>query len=118
YYDPVLKKIYDPVNGQKDLKANLLRFVGDSKKRIDEDALRMLRGVRLATQLGFKLEKNAFAAIKTRAKYIQDISGERIKAELDKILLSKNRVRGLELLDETGLLRFIIPEFEKLKVAT
>ncbi|MDP3763552.1 MAG: CCA tRNA nucleotidyltransferase, partial [bacterium] len=102
YYDPIKKKLYDPANGQKDIKLKLLRFVGDPKKRIDEDGLRMLRGVRLATQLGFKLEKNSFAAIKTRAKYIQGVSGERIKAELDKILLSENRSAGLELLDKIG----------------
>ncbi|MEJ0021151.1 MAG: CCA tRNA nucleotidyltransferase [Candidatus Doudnabacteria bacterium] len=115
YFDPVKKELYDPANGLKDLKGKILRFVGDPKKRIDEDALRMLRGVRLATQLGFKLEKNSFAAVKTRAKYIQEISGERVKAELDKILLSENRVEGLRLLDKSGLLRFIIPQFEKLK---
>ncbi|MEO8065224.1 MAG: hypothetical protein ABI643_00005, partial [Candidatus Doudnabacteria bacterium] len=69
YFDPVKKELYDPANGLKDLKGKILRFVGDPKKRIDEDALRMLRGVRLATQLGFKLEKNSFASIKTRAKY-------------------------------------------------
>jgi tRNA nucleotidyltransferase/poly(A) polymerase len=116
YYDPLTKELLDPTEkGMKDLKAKLLRFVGNPRKRIDEDGLRMLRGVRLATQLGLKLEKNSFAAIKTRAKYIQDISGERIKAELDKILLSENRVEGIKLLDKTGLLKFIIPEFEKLK---
>ncbi len=115
YLDPVKKMLYDPTGGIKDLRLRLLRFVGDPKKRIDEDALRMLRGVRLATQLGFKLERNSFAAIKTRAKYIQGISGERIKAELDKILLARNRVAGLRLLDEIGLLSFIIPELGQLK---
>lgn len=115
YYDPITKQTFDPTNGVKDLRLKLLRFVGDPKKRIDEDALRMLRGVRLVTQLGFKLEKNSFAAIKTRAKYIQGVSGERIKAELDKILLSKNRVAGMRLLDEIGLLRFIIPETVAIK---
>jgi tRNA nucleotidyltransferase (CCA-adding enzyme) len=115
YFDPIKKQLYDPTNGQRDQQAKLLRFVGDPKKRIDEDALRMLRGVRLATQIGFKLEKNSFAAIKTRAKYIQGISGERVKAELDKILSSPNRVAGIELLDKIGLLRFIVPEFEALK---
>ncbi len=115
YFDPITKQIFDPTNGQKDLKAKLIRFVGDPRKRIDEDALRMLRGVRLATQLGFKLEKNTFAAIKTRAKYIQGISSERIKGELDKILLSKNRGEGLRLLQHVGLLKFIIPEFEILQ---
>ncbi|OGE74113.1 MAG: hypothetical protein A3I07_00285 [Candidatus Doudnabacteria bacterium RIFCSPLOWO2_02_FULL_42_9] len=115
YYDPILKKQFDPTDGIKDLRLRLIRFVGDPKKRIDEDALRMLRAVRLAIQLGFKLEKNAFAAIKTRAKYIQDISGERIKAELDKILLSQNAEKGIRLLDEVGLLKFIFPEVSKLK---
>lgn len=115
YFDSIKKELYDPTNGLKDLKGKLLRFVDDPKKRIDEDALRMLRGVRFATQFGFRIEKNSFAAIKTRAKYIQDISGERIKAELDKILLSPNRDAGFELLDKSGLLKFIIPEFEKLK---
>ena len=114
YFDPIKKQLYDPVGGISNLKSRILKFVGDPKKRIDEDALRMLRGVRLATQLGFKLEKNSFAAIKTRAKYIQGISGERIKAELDKILLSKNRVSGLRLLQASGLLRFIAPEISAL----
>ena len=126
YFDPVKKELFDPANGLKDLKGQLLRFVGDPKKRIDEDALRMLRGVRLATQLGgfsagggpasgWKLEKNSFAAIKTRAKYIQGISGERVKAELDKILLSENRAKGLRLLQAIGLLKFISPELDALK---
>ncbi len=118
YYDPIKKQIFDPTNGQKDLKSKLIKFVGDPKKRIDEDALRMLRGVRLATQLGFKIEKNTFAAIKTRAKYIQGISGERVRMELDKILSSDAASDGLKLLQQTGLLRFIIPEFEKLKTVT
>ncbi len=116
YLDPVKKELYDPVGGIKNLESRILKFVGDPRKRIDEDGLRMLRGVRLATQLGFKFERNSFAAIKTRAKYIQDISGERIKAELDKILLSENRAEGMRLLMATGLLRFIIPEFDKLKL--
>lgn len=118
YFDPIKKEMYDPTSGLKDLKGKLMRFVGDPKKRIDEDALRMLRGVRFATQLGFKIEKNSFAAIKTRAKYIQEVSGERIKAELDKILLSENRVEGIKLLDKIGLLKFIIPEIEPLKTFT
>ncbi len=115
YLEPITKELFDPINGSKDLKAKLLRFVGNPKKRIDEDALRMMRAVRLATQLGFKLEQNSFSAIKTRAKYIQGISGERVKAELDKILLDPNRVAGVRLLDQLGLLRFILPELEAIK---
>ncbi len=115
YYNPIKKELFDPTNGQKDIKGKLIRFVGDPKKRIDEDSLRMLRAVRFATELGFKLESNTFAAIKTRSKFIQGVSGERIKKELDKILLSKNRALGIKLLDGIGLLKFIIPEFEPLK---
>lgn len=118
YFDPIKKQIFDPTGGMRDLRLKLIRFVGDPRKRIDEDSLRMFRAVRLATQLGFKLEKNTFAAIKTRAKYIQGVSGERVKKELDKILLSDNRAKGLRLLDEIGLLKFIIPELEKLKKVT
>ncbi len=115
YFDPITKELADPMGGMKDLGLKLIKFVGDPKKRIDEDALRMMRAVRLSTQLGFKLEKNSFAAIKTRAKYIQGISGERIKAELDKILLDPNRVLGIRLLDQLGILRFILPELEAIK---
>jgi tRNA nucleotidyltransferase/poly(A) polymerase len=115
YYDPITKQILDPQNGQKDLERKLLKFVGDPKKRIDEDALRMLRAVRFSIQLNFKLEKNSYAAVKTRAKYIQVISGERVKAELDKILSSENKVLGIRLLDELGILKFIMPEITELK---
>jgi tRNA nucleotidyltransferase/poly(A) polymerase len=115
YYDPLTKQIFDPQNGQRDLEGKLLKFVGDPKKRIDEDALRILRAVRLSVQLGFKLEKNSYAAIKTRAKYIQSIAGERVKAELDKILSSEHKVQGVRLLDELGILKFIMPEVTELK---
>ncbi len=118
YLDCESGEILDPEKGLNDLDAKLVRFVGKATKRIDEDALRMLRGVRLSAQLGFKLEKNSYAAIKTRAKYLQGISGERIKAELDIILNSTGRVAGLRLLDQIGLLRFIIPDFHKLKKLT
>ncbi|MBI2355619.1 MAG: CCA tRNA nucleotidyltransferase [Candidatus Doudnabacteria bacterium] len=115
YFNPIKRELLDPVGGLRDMKARLIRFVGDPKKRIDEDHLRMLRAVRFSAQFGFKLEKNSFAAIKTRAKYIQGIPSERVKSELDKILLSKNRVQGMRLLDQVDLLKFLIPEFEPLK---
>jgi len=115
YYDPVKNELSDPVGGLKDIKQKIIRFVGDPKKRIDEDYLRMLRAVRFSIQLGFKVEKNTFAAIKTRAKLIQDVSGERIKQEMDKILTSKGRADGLRLLEVTGLLKFIFPEIANLR---
>ncbi len=115
YYDPVERVTLDPHQGKNDIERKIVRFVGNPKERIDEDALRMLRAVRFSTQLQFKIEKNSFAAIKTRAKYIQQISGERIKAELDKILLSENREYGVRLLLDIGLLKFIMPEVAVLK---
>ncbi len=115
YFNPVSHELFDPVNGLKDVNNKIVRFVGDPKDRIDEDALRMIRGVRLATVLDFKLEKNTFAAIKTRAKYIQTVSGERIKSELDKILLTSNAEDGIRLLDSVGLLKFVLPQFLELK---
>lgn len=115
YFDPFEKIIFDPTGGLADLNKKIIQFVGDPKKRIDEDPLRMLRAVRLHGQLGFKIEKRSFAAIKTRAKLLTDVSGERIKMEFDKILLSKNRSEILRLLDTLGLLKFIIPEVSALK---
>jgi tRNA nucleotidyltransferase (CCA-adding enzyme) len=115
YLDPVKGEILDPQGGAAHIESKLLKFVGDPKKRIDEDALRMLRAVRFSAQLNFKLEKNSFAAIKTRAKFIQHISGERIKAELDKICVLENKDFGFRLLDEIGLLKFIMPEVYALK---
>ncbi|MBI4363563.1 MAG: CCA tRNA nucleotidyltransferase [Candidatus Doudnabacteria bacterium] len=114
YLDPQTHELFDPAKGIRDLRLGLIRFVGDPKDRIDEDSLRMLRAVRIGVQLGFNIEKNSFAAIKTRAKYVQYVSGERIKAELDKILSTDPRP-GMDLLDHIGLLRFIIPDVEPLK---
>ncbi|MGE5297918.1 MAG: CCA tRNA nucleotidyltransferase [Acidobacteriaceae bacterium] len=110
YFDPLTGKLTDYFNGLKDLKQGLLRFVGKPADRIDEDALRMLRAARFASVLKFKIEKNSFAAIKIRAKYLQGIAGERIKAELDKMLLDQNRVEGIRILDRIGLLKFLVPE--------
>jgi tRNA nucleotidyltransferase (CCA-adding enzyme) len=115
YFDPVNQFLYDPTQGMKDLRGKIIRFVGDARYRINEDALRMLRGVRLATQLGFRIENRAFSAIKNRSHLIQEISGERIKAELDKIMLSPNRIIGIRLAADLGLFRSFVPELEQLK---
>lgn len=115
YLNPVTCEIFDPEGGLHDLGRKIIKFVGDPKKRIEEDPLRMLRAVRFVVTLGFKFEKNSFAAIKTRAKLIRDVSGTRIRLELDKILLSQNARIGLELLDAAGLLKCITPELIELK---
>lgn len=115
FYDPMEEKILDFVGGQDDLKAGLLRAIGDPAERFAEDKLRLLRAVRFATTLGFEVDPSTWSAVKQFAPEIHAVSTERIREELSKILLSPNRVRGFDLLDESGLLREILPEIEALK---
>ncbi len=106
-------KIIDLFGGQKDLKSKTIRAVGDPNKRFSEDALRMLRAVRLAIILNFDIEKKTFEAIKKNSPLLKFVSRERIRDELVKIILSDRPDEGIELLRETKLLRFVIPELEK-----
>lgn len=115
FYDPVQERLLDFVDGQSDLQKGLLRAIGDPEARIAEDRLRMLRAVRFATVLDFKIEPLTWSAVQKHAPAINAVSAERIRDELLKTLLSPNRVRGLDLLDESGLLREILPELESLK---
>lgn len=100
----------DPFGGQADIHKKLVRAVGNAKERFDEDALRLMRAVRFATQLGFSIEKETFAALKAQAGLIRFVSHERIRDELTKIIMCKNAGDGIELLREVGLLSYIIPE--------
>ena len=93
----------------------MLRAIGHPADRIREDRLRMLRAVRFATTLGFDLDGATWRAVCENARHIREVSAERIREELMKILLSPRRVRGFDLLDESGLLRAILPEIEALK---
>lgn len=106
-------EIVDPYNGQKDIKSKLVRAVGDPHERFGEDALRLMRAVRFATQLGFKIEKNTLSAIQTQAPLIQKISKERVRDELMLIVAAPKADEGIILLRETGLLQEILPELEK-----
>lgn len=81
-------KVLDPFDGQRDLEKKIIRCVGDPDKRFAEDALRMLRAVRFAAQLGFEIEENTAAALKRNAHRVEKVSRERIKAEMEKTLLS------------------------------
>jgi putative nucleotidyltransferase with HDIG domain len=103
-------EIIDLFNGQKDLRNKLIRAVGKAQDRFNEDALRMMRAVRFACQLDFKIEKNTFEAIKKNAKNLEYISRERICDEFQKIILSDRPAEGIELLYESKLLPYIIPE--------
>lgn len=103
----------DPFNGQADLDHQLIRAVGDPNKRFNEDALRLMRAVRFATQLNFNLEEKTAVAVKENASLIQNISWERIRDELFKILAADDPYRGIVMLRETGLLPIILPELER-----
>jgi tRNA nucleotidyltransferase (CCA-adding enzyme) len=102
--------LLDPYGGVADVEARSLRAVGDPATRFEEDALRMVRAVRLATTLGFEVEPATLAGIRTRAGLVRHLSGERIAAELDKLLGAERPSVGLGLLEETGLLAGISPE--------
>lgn len=103
-------QFYDYFEGLKDLESDLVRSVGESTKRFKEDPLRMLRAVRLATSLNFKIEEETFKSIKQNYWLLSNVSKERWVLEMDKILSSQNVVFGLNLLQKTNLMRIIIPE--------
>ena len=104
----------DFYNGKKDLEDKLIKAVGDANKRFNEDALRMLRAIRFASQLNFKIEEKTFDAIKLNASLIQYVSYERINVELIKTLLSSNPSSGIIMLYQTELLKNIFPSlYEK-----
>ena len=102
--------VVDLFDGQEDLKKKIIRAIGKADDRFNEDALRMMRAVRFSVQLNFTIEKNTFEAIKKNAKNLKFVSQERIRDELIKIILSDRPAEGINLLFETGLLKFIIPE--------
>jgi len=108
---PLTGEIIDPFGGRQDLEAHLLRAVGNEPdKRFDEDPLRLLRGVRFAAQLDFTLEAETRRSIARQASKLQKISRERIRDEMNKLLVSANPAKGLDLLVELGLMEWIVPE--------
>jgi poly(A) polymerase len=115
FYDPIAAEVIDFVGGRADLERRVLRAIGDAASRFREDRLRMLRAVRFATVLGFEIDSATWDALREHAAEIHDVSAERIREELVRIFLSPNRVRGLDLLDQSGLLGQIIPAMLALK---
>ena len=105
--------ITDPHDGQKDMSAKIVRAVGNPTERFNEDALRMMRAVRLATTLEFAIEKDTLSAIVEHANSFGAISSERIRDELIKIIESPRAAQGIQLLEQAGLLQYIIPELRE-----
>lgn len=106
------KKIVDPYDGQKHLKEKIIVAVGNPNKRFSEDALRLLRAIRFASELGFLIEDTTRASIQKNANLIVHISWERIRDELLKILESDHPSEGIIFMKNTGILGFILPELD------
>ena len=106
-------EIIDPYCGREDLKNKILRSVGDPNERYREDALRMMRAIRISAQLGFTIEEKTFEGIKKNATLIGKIAKERVKEELFKLLKSPYPYEGILLLRSSGLSQEILPELEK-----
>ena len=105
-------EIIDPFNGQKDITDKIIRTVGDSEKRFQEDALRLIRAIRFAAELDFDIDKGTFLAIQENANLILEVAWERIRDELFKLLASSNPYAGIVKLREAKLLQIILPELE------
>ncbi|MFB3881737.1 MAG: HDIG domain-containing metalloprotein [Armatimonadota bacterium] len=112
--DAHTKEMLDPFGGEDDLRERLVRFVGDPGARIREDPLRMLRAVRFCAQLGFELDPAAAAAIAEHSRELARISLERIRDELDGMMVSPRPKEGLQLLADLGLAEWFLPEIVRL----
>ena len=113
--DPLTDEILDFVGGREDLKAGVIRAIGERSRRFAEDKLRMLRAVRFAARFDFKIDPATFAAIQQLAPQIRQVSQERIREELTKMLTEGRARRAFLLLDESGLLREVLPEISAMK---
>lgn len=111
FKNPLNGEIVDFVHGKVDLEEKTIRAIGKPEKRFQEDALRLLRAIRFAVKLDFDIEPRTWQAILNNAPLLKKISTERITDEFNKILLHKNRARGIQLLHDSGLLKQFLPEF-------
>jgi tRNA nucleotidyltransferase/poly(A) polymerase len=107
-------RLVDPADGQGDLRARLVRAVGDPRQRFDEDALRLLRAVRIAARLDFRIEPVTFAAMCAHAADIRWVSAERVAAEMQRMLESDRPSQAFRLLRDSGMLALVLPELEAL----
>ena len=110
-----ISKIVDPYNGQKDLENKIIRAAGEPEERFKEDALRLMRAVRFAAELGFAIEEKTADAVKSCAYLLEVIAKERIRDEFVKIIMSEKNgsAWGVAMLENLGLLKYIIPELRE-----
>lgn len=112
-FDPLTETLFDFVGGQKDLEGHVIRFIGDAKGRIEEDHLRILRALRFSLKFDFFIDKNVFTP--ETAELLRTVSAERIREEMTKILQLHKGSEALRLLQDTGVLKVILPEIAALE---
>jgi poly(A) polymerase len=115
FFDPVRGELLDFVGGRDDLRAGVLRAIGDPGQRFAEDKLRMLRAARLATRFGLEVEPATAAAVRRMAGQVTVVSAERIADELRKLLVDPHRARGVQLLLDLDLVAPVLPELLPMK---
>ncbi|HTU59081.1 MAG TPA: CCA tRNA nucleotidyltransferase, partial [Polyangiales bacterium] len=107
-------RVLDFVGGRDDLRAHIIRAIGNAEHRFQEDKLRMLRAVRFAARFQYEIEPETFAAIQRLAPFIHQVSRERVRDELTKMLTEGHARTAFELLDRTGLLKEVLPEIDRM----
>jgi len=111
-YDIKKEKVIDYVNGQQDIEKKIIRTIGNPAHRFAEDKLRLIRAIRFSARFNFEIEGDTLKAISKMSDQIVTVSVERLRDELTKIILGPNVENGLELLKETGLLKYLLPELQ------
>jgi poly(A) polymerase len=117
FYDPLTNEVIDYVGGAKDIQNKLIRTIGSPEERFAEDYLRMLRAVRFAAELDYRIEKDTLKAIKKYAPNVKNISGERIASELEKIFACERRAEGADMLFNSGIMSVIFPSLKKNQIS-
>ncbi len=113
--DPLKNEVLDYVGGREDLKAGVVRTIGEPEHRFAEDKLRMLRAVRFAARFEYRIDPATLAAIRRLAAQIHQVSRERVREELTKMLTEGHARRAFEMLDESSLLKEVLPEISAMK---
>ena len=110
FFDPIEERLIDYVGGKKDIEDKVIRCIGDPNQRFTEDKLRLIRAVRFAVRFGYRIESATHQALIALAPQVLEVSAERIRDELAKILMGRNPGQGIRLLHQTGLLKVALPE--------
>jgi len=113
--DPETQEVLDFVGGQQDLESRVIRAIGDPERRFREDKLRLVRAVRFAARLGYNIQPATFAALRALSPEAAQVSAERLRDELTKILTEGSARRGFEMLEESGLLQALLPEVARMR---